>query len=79
MESVIEQVHRTVADALMLECHDIPLDTHLIELGLHSLMIMQLIVPLSALAQFRLDYADLARLPTVRGWADLVENHLNAK
>ena len=53
---------------------------NLIEHGLHSLAVLQLIEPLSMLAGGHIDYAELASNPTIDSWAQLVEaRRLQAK
>ncbi|MBQ1784185.1 MAG: hypothetical protein II007_11080 [Gammaproteobacteria bacterium] len=46
---------------------------NLIEYGLHSMSLLQLIGPLSGLAGGHIDYAELASNPTIDSWARLVE------
>ena len=70
----LERIRQEVAGVLDLAPEDVPEELNLIEIGLHSLAIMTLIGPISRLAGVRLDYADLAAVPTVRAWNALVEH-----
>lgn len=72
MATIKEQIRRHVASVLDIEFEDVPEEIDLIEIGLHSLALLRLIEPLSKLAGARIDYADLARRPTVRDWGVLV-------
>lgn len=73
MCALIEQVRREVARVLDDTLDEHEPDRNMIEIGLHSLAIMQLIGPLSALAGTPLDYADLARQPTITAWQGLID------
>jgi aryl carrier-like protein len=69
----LERIRRALA-AVLPEPDVAPsLDANLLELGLHSLAIMSLIEPLSELAGRRLDYAELARRPSLGAWVRLCE------
>ncbi|WP_245314949.1 phosphopantetheine-binding protein [Labrys sp. WJW] len=70
----LERIRQEVAGVLDLAPEEVPDELNLIEIGLHSLAIMTLLGPISRLAGVRLDYADLAAVPTVRAWSALVEH-----
>ena len=70
----LEWIRQEVAGVLDLAPEEVPDELNLIEIGLHSLAIMTLLGPISRLAGVRLDYADLAAVPTVRAWNALVEH-----
>ncbi|MCO6187566.1 phosphopantetheine-binding protein [Rhizobium sp. L1K21] len=69
---IIEEIRGHLATVLDDVMSELDADQNLIEVGLHSLAIMQLIKPLSELAGRRIDYADLAAHPTLRSWGALV-------
>lgn len=73
MSTLIEQIRSEVARVLDQATDKLEPDRNMIEIGLHSLAIMQVIGPLSALAGIPLDYADLARRPTLAAWQALIE------
>lgn len=52
---------------------DLSEHANLMEAGLHSLAILRLIEPLSKLAGIRLDYADLARRPSLAAWRTVLD------
>ncbi len=70
---MMERLKSELARVLDTVDEDISPDTNLIEIGLHSLAIMRLLEPLAQIAGARLDYADLARQPTLGAWQAHIE------
>ncbi|MDZ5699770.1 acyl carrier protein [Chelativorans sp. M5D2P16] len=69
---MMEQIRGELSRVLDKEPGDLAADTNLMEVGLHSLAIMRLVSPLSQIAGTRLDYADLAREPSLGTWQALL-------
>ncbi|WP_448956193.1 phosphopantetheine-binding protein [Labrys neptuniae] len=71
--TIEDEIRRELAKVLDIAGEDVPAEANLIGFGLHSLAIMALVGPLSRLAGARLDYADLAGVPSLTAWSALVE------
>ena len=69
MEHLIRQ---EIQKVLKLDATAIPIEANLIEFGLHSLALMWLIEPLSALKGAQMEYRDLARNPSIKNWMVLM-------
>ncbi|YBV94123.1 phosphopantetheine-binding protein (plasmid) [Phyllobacteriaceae bacterium JZ32] len=72
MTGTIERIRGELSRFTDEDIRKVSADTNLIEIGLHSLAIMHLVAPLSRLAGAPLDYADLARQPSLGAWGALV-------
>lgn len=68
--AITEQVKQT----LKLADQDIPAEASLIEFGLHSLAIMQLVNGFQETYELELNYVDFASMPTIRDWVSLLES-----
>lgn len=66
--TITEQVKQT----LKLNDQTIPPEASLIEFGLHSLAIMQLVDAFQEEYKLELNYVDFASMPTIRDWAELL-------
>ena len=73
--TITEQVQQT----LKLVNQTIPPDASLIEFGLHSLAIMQLVDSFQAEFEVELNYVDFASMPTIRDWVNLLNVEPTAK
>lgn len=75
LEAVItEQVKHT----LKLADQTIPVDANLIEYGLHSLAVMQLVTHFQTEYEVELNYIDFVSSPTIQDWASLLEEQGSA-
>lgn len=66
-------IAKQVKQTLNLVDQTIPPDASLIEFGLHSLAIMQLVDSFQQEFERELNYVDFASMPTIQGWASLLE------
>lgn len=66
---ITEQVKNT----LKLTDQAIPVDANLIEYGLHSLAVMQLVSHFQTEYEVELDYVDFVSTPTIQDWVSLLE------
>lgn len=75
LEAVItEQVKHT----LKLADQTIPVDANLIEYGLHSLAVMQLVTHFQTEYEVELNYIDFVSSPTIQDWVSLLEEQTSA-
>lgn len=67
-QEIIESIHQT----LQIDCTEIQPQDNLIEYGLHSLAIMQLVDTFEKKYKTLLSYSDFAMTPTVADWVNLI-------
>lgn len=72
MSQIEALIRREVGQVIELDIESLSGDSNLIAFGLHSLAMLRIVEILSRLAGVRVDYADVARCPTLRGWSDLI-------
>jgi aryl carrier-like protein len=67
-----QEITLQLQQVLNLQGQDIPADANLIEFGLHSLAIMQLVNGFQQQYGLVLNYVDFASLPTIADWVGLL-------